>query len=130
MLKQMGMERKEGSKAKKYLSAHSPYVTPSKSFIMGQKIDHHNTDVKSPKRNIASGYFIQAGSFKLLENAEDMVHIINSQLEYNVLTFPVEINRNILYKVQVGPFENKNIATQVLEDIRYMGNHDAQIVKY
>ena len=72
---------------------------------------------------------IHVGTFRNLENAEDMVSIINSQIDYEVYIFSVENNNDVVYRVQVGPF-NADIADQVLEDIKYIGNHDAKIVKY
>ena len=128
MLEQMGIRRKEGSRAKQVLADNSIYVNPSKSFIMGHH--HDGSRLFHQNRHFRLGYNIQVGVFKNLGNAEDMATIINSQIEHEVLTFPVEINNKMLYKVQVGPFNDKNIAQQVLEDIRYIGNHDAYIVKH
>jgi len=74
------------------------------------------------------GYYIRAGTFTRLQNAEKL----SNQLKPLTKTIPVRlntvsVNKAPMFTVKVGPFKNAEEAQQLIQTMAKAGHHDAQI---
>ena len=97
-------------------------ITESTEKTVSQKTVEKNNLMTS-----ISGYYIQAGAFSNIENAERLTQTLN-KIEPTQIFDMERKDGTVLHRVRMGPFETKQNAQTVLEKINASGFTDTKIV--
>ena len=80
------------------------------------------------KTNTGQGFYIQAGSFAIAQNAKKLQEKLAQSSAHMVSINQVVSNNNTLYRVLIGPVSNIDVADRIILKLEELGIYDSKFV--
>lgn len=114
--------------------ARSTFVAPSTTTQMGRSPSPYPSPRGEGSERIAlagegigSRYFVLAGSFSNLANAQTLANKLSGATETEIMQ--VHVNNKPFHRLRLGPCANEDIAQELVARLRDYGINDARMMK-
>lgn len=115
-------------------TAMVPVVNPPSVAIppaptLPQSRPSATTDNEIEAASVAPGFYIQVGAFSNLDNATRAKQTLQSVAPGRVIILPIESKYKTLQRVQIGPFESRETANQLVPQLVKKGFNQHRVLE-